>query len=81
MPCCRVVALFWVRRNHHEQRNGEHNRDTGLLTVAFQRLYFILEKTVNKIYKALKLSNNNSAKSMKKTESNTKEINAVEHYY
>jgi len=44
-------------------------------------LYFILEKTVNKIYKALKLSNNNSAKSMKKTESNTKEINAVEHYY
>jgi len=23
MPGCRVVALFWVRPNHHEQRNGE----------------------------------------------------------
>jgi len=23
MPSCRVVALFWVRPNHHEQRNGE----------------------------------------------------------
>jgi len=22
MPGCRVVALFWVRPNHHEQRNG-----------------------------------------------------------
>ena len=23
MPGCRVAALFWVRPNHHEQRNGE----------------------------------------------------------
>jgi len=23
MPGCRVVALFWVRPSHHEQRNGE----------------------------------------------------------
>jgi len=23
MPGCRVVALFWVRPNHHDQRNGE----------------------------------------------------------
>jgi len=23
MPGCRVVALFWIRPNHHEQRNGE----------------------------------------------------------
>jgi len=26
MPGCRVVALFWVRPNHHEQRNGEQKR-------------------------------------------------------
>jgi len=23
MPGCRVVALSWVRPNHHKQRNGE----------------------------------------------------------
>ena len=23
VPGCRVVALFWVRPNHHEQPNGE----------------------------------------------------------
>ena len=23
MPGCRVVALFWARPNHHEQRNVE----------------------------------------------------------
>jgi len=23
MHSCRVVALFWVRPNHHEQQNGE----------------------------------------------------------
>jgi len=34
MPSCRVVALFWVQPNHHEQRNGRAERlgtvETGM---------------------------------------------------